>query len=315
MTPQVAWLATVTALACAAAVAGCGFGAGPSSPGTATLTVTRGYGSRTLLQATDTGPPSSETVIRFLDDEADIETRYGGGFVQSIDGLAGTGSSDWFFYVNGIESPVGAADVHVEGGDRIWWDYRNWSATMSVPAVVGSWPEPFAQASAERPHPVRVVCLGVRTACATAAARLGDAGVSARVERAGSAANGSGSSVRVLVGPWTRVSRDAAVDSLRGSPTNGVFATFKGPIDGDWHLIGLDQGGDPSRDFGARSGLVAAVAANGDLPTWIVTGSGAAAVRHAASALDAGSLRSRYAVAATPHGPVPLPLVRKGAGG
>ena len=80
------------------------FGAGPSSGGTAMLTVTRDYGSKTLVEATDSDPPSSETVIRFLDSQADITTRYGGGFVQSINGLAGSGDSDWFFYVNGIES-------------------------------------------------------------------------------------------------------------------------------------------------------------------------------------------------------------------
>ena len=116
--------------------------------------MTRDYGAETLVdEATDDDPPESETVIRLLDREADITTRYGGGFVQSIDGLAGAERGgrryDWFFYVNGIESPVGAADVHVHGGDRIWWDYRDWTDAMRVPAVVGSWPEPFAQASAE----------------------------------------------------------------------------------------------------------------------------------------------------------------------
>jgi Domain of unknown function (DUF4430) len=316
MTPQVAWLASATVLACAVAVAGCGFGAGPSSSGTATLTVTRDYGAKTLRNATDPEPPSSETVIRFLDDEADIATRYGGGFVQSIDGLAGNASSDWFFYVNGIESPVGAAEVHVKGGDRIWWDYRNWSAAMSVPAVVGSWPEPFAQASADEPKPVRVVCLGVRPACATAADRLGAAGVSAQVEHGASASNGSDSVMRMLVGPWTRVARDPAVDSLHGGPAStGVFATFKGPSHGTWHLIGLDQAGDPSRDLESASGLVAALRTSGGASTWIVTGSGSSAVGRAAAALDAGSLRNRYAIAATPHGAVPLPIVGKGLGG
>ena len=76
-----------------------------------------------------------------------MTTRYGGGFVQSIDGLAGSQSggrsSDWFFYVNGIESPIGSAQFDLSGGDRIWWDYRDWTAAMRVPAVVGSWPEPF----------------------------------------------------------------------------------------------------------------------------------------------------------------------------
>jgi Domain of unknown function (DUF4430) len=313
MKSPVAWLATVTALTCAAAVAGCGLGPGASSPGTATLTVTRDYGSKTVLEATDQDPPSSETVIRFLDDEADITTRYGGGFVQSIDGLAGGASSDWFFYVNGTESPVGAAEVHVKSGDRIWWDYRNWSAAMSVPAVVGSWPEPFAQASVEKPKPVRVVCLGVRPPCETVSHRLADAGVSPQVERGGSATDAAGSTVRVLVGPWNRVGRDPAVDSLRGGPGGtGVFAIFKGPIHGDWHLIGLDQGAEPSRDFGAGSGLVAALGRSGDPATWIVTGSGAQAVRRGAAALNSRHLRNRYAVAATGHGVIPLPIVGKG---
>ena len=87
-----------------------------------------------------------------LDREAEIETRYGGGFVQSIEGVAGGTEDgrrlDWFFYVNGIESPVGSAERRVAGGDRIWWDHRDWTDAMRVPAVVGSWPEPFLQSSA-----------------------------------------------------------------------------------------------------------------------------------------------------------------------
>jgi hypothetical protein len=310
MTSAAAWLAIATALACAVAVAGCGFGAGASSPGTATLTVTRDYGSRTLLEATDDDPPSSETVVRFLDDEGDITTRYGGGFVQSIDGLAGTGSSDWFFYVNGVESAVGAAEVNVKGGDRIWWDYRDWSAAMSVPAVVGSWPEPFAQASSDRPEPVLIECRDAPNACETAKARLAAAGVTARI------AGGAGTrddQLRLLVGTWPKVRSDPAVDELRAGPAGtGVFATFKGPVRGGrWRLVGLDQTGTPVRTLGSGAGLVAAL---GRPPTWIVTGSGPAAVLRAARALRERPLRNHYAVAALPEGSVPLPILGSGAG-
>jgi hypothetical protein len=311
MTPVTAGVAIATALACAVAVAACGFGAGPSSAGTATLTVTRDYGSRTLVRATAEDPPSSETVIRLLDDHADITTRYGGGFVQSIDGLAGTGDSDWFFYVNGVESPVGSADVRVHGGDRIWWDYRNWSASMSVPAVVGSWPEPFAQAASDHPRPVDVRCLDVSSACEVARTRLAAAGVKVRM----APGNGpSDTAPRLLVGTWSKVRRDPPVDKFRGGPAStGVFATFKGSVRSDrWRLIGLDSTGTPARGFGARSGLVAAL---GRPPTWIVTGSGRTAVLRAAKALAAGSLRNHYAVAATPHGVVPLPIIRRGGVG
>ncbi len=100
-------------------------------------------------------------MLRLLDREAEITTRYGGGFVQSIDGLEGSGEGgrvrDWFFFVNGIESSTGSAEVDVRPGDRIWWDYRDWTDAMRAPAVVGSWPEPFAQASAgASAQPVRL---------------------------------------------------------------------------------------------------------------------------------------------------------------
>jgi hypothetical protein len=309
MRPVFAGVATAAALTCAVAVAACGFGAGPASSGTATLTVTRDYGSQVLGQASVDDPSASETVIRLLDSHADITTRYGGGFVQSIDGLPGTGDSDWFFYVNGIESPVGSADVQVKGGDVIWWDYRNWSAAMSVPAVVGSWPEPFAQSASSNPRPVRVVCLGVKPACRTTSDRLAAAGVNAPISS--DTQGGQAGAMRLLVGPWSAVRNDPAVRELRGSPAStGVFATFKGPIGGGWHLIGVDSNGDPARDLGSSSGLVAALRQGDDQPTWIVTGSGSSAVRRAANAIDVGVLRNRYAIAATGHGTVPLPIAR-----
>jgi hypothetical protein len=307
-------LATAAALVGAAAIAGCGLGPGPSSEGTATLTVTRDYGSKTLVDEAEDDPPSSETVIRFLDREAEITTRYGGGFVQSIDGLAGTNSDgrryDWFFYVNGIESAVGSAEVHVHGGDRIWWDYRDWTDAMRVPAVVGSWPEPFAQASAEGDHrPVRVECLAGGSACETAANRLADAGVEPSVER-GEGGGRSTAALRLLVGRWSDVRDDREVDELRGGPAaTGVFATFKGPADGAYHLIALDPTATPVRDLGPGAGLVAALQSGDEVPTWIVTGSRRSAVRRAARSLDAVALRHRYAVAAPFQAPpVALPL-------
>src|ERR671937_487924 len=98
----------ILAVAVALALSGCGFGPGDPTEGEATLTVTRDYGSDVLVEASEDDPPASETVLRFLDREADITTRYGGGFVQSINGVAGTISGgrtrDWVFFVNGVEA-------------------------------------------------------------------------------------------------------------------------------------------------------------------------------------------------------------------
>jgi hypothetical protein len=313
--------ATAAALMSAAAVAGCGFGAGSASHGTATLTVTRDYGSNVLAEATDQDPRSSDTVIRLLDRSTDITTRYGGGFVQSIDGLSGDERSgrryDWFFYVNGIESPVGSADVRVRGGDRIWWDYRDWTGAMSIPAVVGSWPEPFAPASAGSDRkPVTVDCLGGGGACEEAAARLAEAGVEAGVENGRRAREPGTATLRILVGPWKRVAQDPAVDGLRGGPAStGVFATFMGPTHGRYQLMGLDATATPVRDFGPDVGLVAALLDGDRAPSWIVTGSKERAVRRAASLLDARDLRNRYAVAAVGRRAVRLPILHASGSG
>jgi hypothetical protein len=308
------------ALIGAVAIAGCGLGPGPSSEGTARLTVTRDYGRIPVAEATETEPRESETVIRFLDGETKITTRYGGGFVQSIDGVAGANSGgrrlDWFFYVNGIESPVGAADVRVRGGDRIWWDYRDWTSAMRVPAVVGSWPEPFLQASTPADHrlPVRIECAGSPGPCRVAADRLDAAGVGASIERFAARSSDGDEAARLLVGPWRAIRRDSAAAELdRGPAESGVFAELRRRRgSGGYGLVGLDEGAEPARALGRDAGLVAALRRRDDPATWLVTGGSPKAVAAAASRLDERDLADRYAIAVDHRTAVPLPVAASG---
>jgi Domain of unknown function (DUF4430) len=293
-------LAAAAALVSAVAAAGCGFGEGVSSEGTAQLTVTRDYGSERLLEATVDDPPESETVLRFLDREADITTRYGGGFVQSIDGIEGSvsreGSLDWFFYLNGIESSMGAADVRVYGGDRVWWDYREWTAAMRVPAVVGSWPEPFAHGSEGKRFPTRIDCLTDDEDCGAVADRFEEVGVAASIGT--EAARVEGELLRVVVGPWEAVREDAAAAQIEDGPaTSGVFSDFEIDPTGGYDLVALDPRGREVDRLGEGTGLVAAVRDGEEQPTWVVTGTDAEGVEAAVGLLDEDSLRDRYAVA------------------
>jgi hypothetical protein len=109
---------------------------------TAQLWVTRDRGARVMLTAT---VPAGLTVMQALDREAEIETRYGGRYVQSIDGVVGSveRQADWFYFVNGIEPDVGAAEVRLRPGDVAWWDFRSWEGEPEAPIVVGAFPEPF----------------------------------------------------------------------------------------------------------------------------------------------------------------------------
>jgi Domain of unknown function (DUF4430) len=305
-------LRSLAAVALIAAAAGCGLGPGESSPGEATMTVTRDYGAVPMIEATEEDPPSSETVIRFLDREAEITTRFGGGFVHSIDGLegevSGGRSSDWFFFVNGIESSVGAAEVGVRGGDRLWWDYRDWTDAMRTPAVVGSWPEPFAQAStpeSER-RQVSLDCLGADAPCDAVAEALGGTGA-----EVGEPADDPGP--RILVGPWERVREDpVAAQVERGPAASGVFADFE-RSGGGFRLLALDQAADVVREADRGTGLVAALRHGEEPPTWVVTGVDEDGVMEAAAALGEGSLADRYALLASEGGGIALPA--GGSGG
>jgi hypothetical protein len=282
----------------AAGAAGCGFGSGDASEGEATLTVTRDYGSERLVEATQEDPSESETVIRFLDREAEITTRYGGGFVQSIEGLSGTiedgRNFDWFFYVDGIESSVGSAEREVRGGHRIWWDYRDWTDAMRVPAVVGSWPEPLLQASADDPLEVGVECEATESTCDAVDAQLSEADVEAEVVDPGAADQ---SAPRVLVGAWEALRDDPAAAQLDDGPaTSGVFARFE-RSGGAYQLVALDQHGAAARKLDSAVGLVAAVRDGEDSPTWLVTGASPEGVAAAADLLESEALSDRYAVA------------------
>ena len=304
--------AVAAAVSLAAAAAGCGFGPGESTSGEVTLTVTRDYGANVLLETSEEDPAESETVIRFLDRETEITTRYGGGFVQSIDGISGTvadgRSTDWFFFVNGIESPRGAADVPAHGGDRIWWDYRDWTDALRTPAVVGSWPEPFAQVSAGTERlPVRVVCLTVRRPCSDTVERLAAEGVDASIEPRRAVAHADAEALRVLVGPWARVRSDRVAATLEHEPaTSGVFARFERAASG-WRLAALDESAAPVERLGAGAGLVAGLRAGDDPATWLVTGTDGAGVEAAVGLLRTDSLAHRYAIASAGGHEIPLP--------
>ena len=288
----------------ALAAAGCGLGPGKGL-GDVELTVTRDYGTVPVLQRRLGDVDESDTVMRALEGSADISTRYGGGFVQSIEGLEAQESVDrsldWFFYVNGVESTVGAADYPLHGGESVWWDYRDWSGAQRVPAVVGSWPQPFLGGYDGERRPVAVECLGGGEACASVRGSLESAG----------AAVVSGSpdgAIRVLVGPWARVRSDPAAAQIeKGPQTSGVFAGFEQGT-GEYELQGLGEDGKVGRTFGKDAGLVAATRRYDAAPVWVVSGTSAAGVKGAAGLLDAADLRDHYAVAVEGGEETPLPL-------
>ncbi len=306
MPRQLARSAAAIALCLTAALAAAGCGLGPGGGvGDVELTVTRDYGAKRLVSRSVGDVTEADTVMRVLERNAEISTRYGGGFVQSIEGLEAqedfSRPLDWFYYVDGVEATVGAADYPLHGGESVWWDYRDWDAAMRVPAVVGSWPQPFLDGYEGRRRPVAVECLGGGAACPTVGASLRGAG--ARVSP-----GLPEDAIRVLVGPWARVREDPAAAQIEDGPqASGVFAEFQaGP--GGYVLKALAEDGKSKRALGPDAGLVAATRRYEAPPIWVVSGASAAGVRAAAGMLSAAALRDHYAVATDGGEETPLPL-------
>jgi hypothetical protein len=292
-------------LAGALALSGCGVGAGDSVGGVS-LIVTRDFGVTDLQGSpAEVQAPGGETAMRVLQRNFDVKTRYGGGFVQSIDGLSGGRREgrpvDWFYYVNGVEAPRGAASTELHRGDN-----HDWGATNRIPAVVGAFPEPFDHGIDGEKLPARIECAeDAEEACGVVQEKLGAVGVIAG--EAMLATRGGEHLVRVVVGPWPEVRTDFTLRLIaKGPASSGVYAV---PSEDGKSIDVLDPRGRVVRTLGAGTGLIAATAVENEPPVWMVTGTDAAGIAMAARAMTTDALRGKFAVALQEDVPIPLPQV------
>lgn len=76
-----------------------------------------------------------------------LETSYGGGFIEGIDGISsdfGMGIlRDWFFYVNGVLAPEGASSYRLNDGDSVLLDFHSWDHAIFSAPLAMCFPEPF----------------------------------------------------------------------------------------------------------------------------------------------------------------------------
>ncbi|HEX3801347.1 MAG TPA: DUF4430 domain-containing protein [Solirubrobacteraceae bacterium] len=297
----------LAAVVLAAALGGCGFGAGPGTKN-ASIEVTSDFGAHVLGQTVEKQVPGAETVMSLLERHFKVATRYGGGFVRAIDGHSGSSSHlDWFYYVNGIQAPKGAATTDVHKGDHIWWDLHDWTAADSIPAVVGSYPEPFTNGVGGKEFPTLLNCAAhVQAACDSIGTALHRVGVKTGPQVLGT---GSGSdSLAVVVGTWNEIKGVIAAQLIAAGPgSSGVYAQFVGSTG---QALELDNPrGAVVQTLHGSAGLIAATgqAALGQ-PTWFVTGTDLAGVMAAARAFTAQKLHNHFAVAVNGSNVIPLPV-------
>lgn len=247
----------------------------------ARVVATADYGADVLL---DERVAPGRTVLAALQGVTPVDTAYGGGFVTGMLGRSADASvpADWFFYVNGFESAVGARSARLAADDVAWWDHRAWGGAQSVRGVVGTWPEPFVR-GAGAGRPVVAADPPLAGALRAAGARLGTG------DRAFRARVGTDAQLGARDAAWRAIDGDPGARSLAGGISGAKVVMIPpgggapAPVDGARAVAVLVPAGTRARD-----GALFAVAGL-DLP--------AARAAARAIAADPGLLALRYAVA------------------
>ena len=294
-------LATATLCACSAQ---------PSEKEAGVLTVrvvaTQSFGQELIFDETLEVLPGT-SAMSALTKVAEVETAYGGGFVNAINGVRSgyTGrektKTDWFIYVNGIRSNTGALDYELRDGDTQHWDFHNWSFHHFIPAIMGDFPEPFRNGYRGKTSSTIIVYADrLKEDAENLERRLIRLGVSnVSTKRTGELSeNEKESSNLILLG---------TMDNMFISELNqnwkrmGFFTYFE-----NGNLVVLDAEGEIAAKYDSGVGLIQATQnpwnPNGigacENVVWMVSGTDEAGVKDALDALVNHHIELQYACAA-----------------
>jgi Domain of unknown function (DUF4430) len=264
---RVWWYAGVTALALAVAffaVRGCAFMPWNSDKETVAvrLTVTRDFGGEVLRDETIEVREDS-SAMQALQEVAEVETSYGGGFIYGVDGMvsgysgAGSGKTDWFYYINGQMAEVGAGELEVGEGDWLLFDYHSWYYSTFTPAFAGCFPEPFVHGYREPPQECLVLFApGWEEEGKKLADRLGGAGVpSCRLDELSPEWMPREDEYAIVIGPFYELELNHfLVEANDNAERLGLTAYFDGG-----ELLVLGEEGEAAERLNAGAGLVEAI--------------------------------------------------------
>src|SRR5579875_1300164 len=265
--------AVLLALAGSLACAGCGLAL---RAGGVRLRVTRDFGSRRLGSLSLSMPAGGETdlaLVKRLFSKVGTKPVALGNTSSGIASVAGhtaTGAERWTLFVNGVHASKPAAVTKVHKGDQVWLDLHDQSAAGAIPAVVGSFPEPFTSGINGQRYPTTIEWSpGFKSEGEAVTRELRRYGV---VASPGGPGYGSGpDTLSINIGRWQQLDGEVAAELIKYGPgASGVYARF---TDGGRQIALENAAGQVVRTLGPDSGLIAATANSDDpAPTWLVTG-------------------------------------------
>jgi hypothetical protein len=273
---------------------------------TVTVVVTRDFGKELILER-DIELETENSAMEALQAAAEVETKYGGGFVSSINGIGSeyggvdSKKKDWFFYINGIASKVGAGDYILRSGDIEHWDFRDWSYRQFIPAIIGDYPKPFWSGCKTGIVPTVVVYEEPFVSDAESLlASLRETGVSCIstiLDDQLSEDIKQKSHLIIIATP-----ENSMISELYKIHKKLGFYAYLEP----GKILALDTAGNVHKEYGSGSGIIQATQnpwnpkgiGAGENVAWVVTGADVNGVKNAATALVNNQDELRYAFAA-----------------
>jgi len=273
---------------------------------TVKIVATRNFGQELMFAETLELPPGTPAMTA-LEKVADVETAYGGGFVNAINGVSSgfTGTqptmADWFLYINGIQARTGALDYKLHDGDIQHWDFHAWGFRQSVPAIIGDFPEPFGHGYGGKVSPTVIAYADdFKEEADSLKDGLSQRGVNSPSTKRLSelSADEKESANLILLG---------TIDSELISELNdiwerlGFFAHFE-----EEGLVVFNAEGEVAAEYGAGVGLIQATqnpwnpkgTGAAENVVWLISGTDTAGVKSALDALINHPTRLQYAGAA-----------------
>lgn len=290
------------------------------SPYKLNLIVTKDFGHNKMF-SNNVGLVKDEVGMEVLFRNLDIQTAYGGGFVNTINGLESkftffSGSDrrkeDWFYWVNGILAPIGVAEYKPIDGDTIWWDYHEWATTMFIPAVIGSYPQPFKSGfGGKNPGTVVMYTENFKKDAEILKKSLLDKGVkSIDVVPYNATSIEKPDKYHILIGTWKGLVKDSKrlKDMNWKNKQEGVYVEFK-----DGKLNALDNTGKTIKSFNKGGAIYATSAGMGStVPVWLVTGNNEQGVKDALNILvnKPDSIKSYFGAVIAEENITSVPFIR-----
>ncbi len=276
------------------------------SPALVRVVVTRNFGQELRfdkLVQVDAGTSALDALKRV----AEVETKHGGGFVSSINGIrseyGGVNSAkrDWFFYINGIMSNMGALDYVLCAGDVEQWDFHDWSFHTFIPATIGAFPETFRQGFQKKTGPTLIAySASFKQAAEDLAIQLSQSGVTnVAIRSFGELREKERASSNLILLGMT--SDDLITELNRNWRRMGFFSYVE-----DGTIVTFNAKGEVSGHYAARGGVIQATqnpwnpkgVGAGENVVWMLTGTDRMGVEGALDVLIRRPSEIRYAFAA-----------------